>query len=119
MLKRTSRIDARKFSPKSLLELVRPTSLTFPYHQNPPAQLTQLGFFFYITLYVGIELGEPELLPGSERAGAPTAWAPAPETTMHKYDSAILGEDDVRRARQGLSVQTKAKALTMQQGANK
>ena len=92
--------------------------LTFPNHQDLPAETAQCILGAAITGDVMAELLRPE--PDSAPGGIcePAAVVPVPETAVHEHDSAIPREDQIGPPRQVLPVQAKPEPQSVCGAAN-
>ena len=84
----------------------------FPYDVHSPAQREQTVYGFAVPLSVAVELGFPKLLVRRWKLGKATSGVAVPKTSMNKHGNLASWQNNVRRARQVLSMQPEAEACS-------
>jgi hypothetical protein len=109
-----SRVAQAKQSGKTRHNPLLNTRLALPDNQHSPAICTEGCNGTTISRDVRLELGTPELHSGLRHVGHSASRMPVPEAAMHKDDEAVLRQDNVRSARQVLSMQAEAVSKSVQ-----
>jgi hypothetical protein len=86
-------------------QLARVTCLALPDYEYAPSELGQGRAVAAVTSAIRFKLLAPELCARLGCAREAAAGMPVPEAPVHKDDGAVLGQNDVRRARKILSMQ--------------
>jgi len=89
-----------------------------PHNKHPPSGGGEAFTDFGIPPTIGLQLGKPEILAGRWRSGIMTILMTMPETAMYKNYSPVLGQNDIRLARELPCVKTVAKAGSMKRATH-
>ena len=82
----------------------------FPNHHHTPAEFLQRGLVQLVASGVAVEFRQPPFAAVRRRRAVLAAFVSVPEAAVNEDSGLMLGEHDVRFARQFLSVQTKTKS---------